>query len=214
MSILEDLNNLRRDYEKGEFSEKSANPNPFIQFDLWFKDAEKENYLEPNAMTLSTVSKDLKPSSRVVLLKNYDERGFVFFTNYDSKKGRELAANPAACIIFYWDKLERQIRIEGDVIKTTYEESDNYFQTRSYTSRLGAIASKQSEFLKSRFSLLKDVAKLIAKYPTHVPLPDYWGGYRLVPNYFEFWQGRPSRLHDRICYTKDGNVWIMKRLYP
>jgi pyridoxamine 5'-phosphate oxidase len=165
-------------------------------------------------MTLSTVSGDCKPSSRVVLLKQFDNSGFVFFTNYESQKGSDLANNPNACLLFFWDSLERQVRIEGTVEKIRPGESDDYFQTRPYTSRIGAWASVQSRQLSGRFELMKKVAVLMAKYPKNVPLPPFWGGYRLKPNSFEFWQGRESRLHDRVKYTLENTVWNVIRLYP
>jgi pyridoxamine 5'-phosphate oxidase len=209
-----DISQLRRDFNKGSFDIKNAHPNPFEQFAKWFEDARNSGSIEPNAMTLSTVSLDLKPSSRVLLLKSFSESGFIFYTNYDSRKGNELAANPNASLLFYWDILERQVRLEGIVRKISYEESEKYYKTRPYTSRLGAWVSKQSRVLSSRFSLMRDVAMLVAKYPVNVPLPEFWGGYILVPEYFEFWQGRESRLHDRICYHKDSTNWKIQRLYP
>ncbi|MCX7735948.1 MAG: pyridoxamine 5'-phosphate oxidase [Candidatus Kapabacteria bacterium] len=214
MSIFESLDNLRRDYTKDSFNEKTALKNPFEQFKVWFDDAVNYPMMEPNAMALSTVNSEGKPSSRIVLLKRYDENGFVFFTNYESRKGKELEKNPYASLLFYWDRLERQIRIEGITEKISNEESDDYFQSRPYESRLGAWASKQSEVLPSRFTLIREVAKLLVKYPAKVPLPPFWGGYRLKPDVFEFWQGRPSRLHDRIRYSKRGELWVIERLYP
>jgi len=214
MSIFESLDNLRKDYTKDTFNEKTALKNPFEQFKTWFDDAVNFPMMEPNAMALSTVSSDGRPSSRIVLLKRYDENGFVFFTNYESRKGRELETNPYASLLFYWDRLERQIRIEGITEKISSEESDDYFQSRPYESRLGAWASKQSEVLPSRFTLIRELAKLLVKYPAKVPLPPFWGGYRLKPDMFEFWQGRPSRLHDRIRYSNRGGLWIIERLYP
>lgn len=209
-----DISQIRRDYNQGSFSEKSAAGSPFEQFDKWLSDAKELDFPDPTAMALSTVNSEGMPSSRIVLLKNFDDRGFVFFTNYDSKKGKELSHNKKASVLFFWDKLERQVRIEGTIEKATSEESDAYYQTRPYTSRIGAWASKQSETLKSRFTLLREVAGFVAKYPINTPLPPYWGGYRLVPNYFEFWQGRPSRLHDRIVYELINNEWKKKRIYP
>lgn len=214
MSIFESLDNLRKDYTKYSFTEKTALKNPFEQFKLWFDDAVNYPMMEPNAMALSTVNSEGKPSSRIVLLKRYDENGFVFFTNYESRKGKELEKNPYASLLFYWDKLERQIRIEGITEKISIVESEDYFQSRPYESRLGAWASKQSEVLPSRFTLIREVAKLLVKYPAKVPLPPFWGGYRLKPDMFEFWQGRPSRLHDRIRYSYRGGLWVIERLYP
>ena len=165
-------------------------------------------------MAVSTVSREGMPSSRIVLLKSFDEDGFVFFTNYEGRKGTDLNTNPKASILFFWDQLERQIRIEGEVHKITPEESEAYFVTRSYTSKVGAWASKQSRELSSRYKLLREVAIVMAKHPVNVPLPPFWGGYRLVPSYFEYWQGRESRLHDRITYEKHSDGWDIKRLYP
>lgn len=205
---------MRRDYSKAALTENSVDQNPFKQFDIWFNEAIGAEMLEPNAMVLSTSNIEGKPSSRVVLLKNFNELGFVFYTNYESRKANEIDENPNASLLFYWDKLERQIRIEGKIEKVSFEESNEYFQSRPYTSRIGAWASKQSNLLKSRFSLMKDVALLMAKYPKDVPLPPYWGGYRLKPTRFEFWQGRQSRLHDRIQFNFDGDTWKIQRLYP
>ncbi len=212
--MIEKLFDLRRDYSTRQFNESIAKDSPFEQFKLWFDEVSQTNILEPNAMILSTASKEGKPSSRVLLLKQFDENGFVFFTNYESRKGKELEENPYANLLFFWDVLERQVRIEGAVNKISKEESEEYFRTRPYKSRLGAWASKQSTPLKTRFTLIREVAKIMAKYPLDVPLPPYWGGYRLVPKQFEFWQGRPSRLHDRIQYSLEKNIWKKIRLYP
>lgn len=214
MAIDPKISQIRRDYNKGTFSENTAQSDPLEQFKIWFQNAIDVQMLEPTAMTLSTVSKEGKPSSRVVLLKSYDERGYVFFTNYESKKGNDMFDNPNISLLFFWDKLERQVRIEGKVEKISAEESDEYYQTRPYTSRLGAWASQQSRPLSGRFKLLREVAKVMAKYPVNPPLPPFWGGYRLVPEYYEFWQGRESRLHDRIIYTLNENNWNKARLYP
>jgi pyridoxamine 5'-phosphate oxidase len=214
MSIISSLADLRRDYNQGEFSERLAAANPFEQFTKWFLDVAKVEMLEPNAMTLATSSNGGKPSARVVLLKKYDSCGFVFFTNYESEKAEQLSENPQASLLFYWDKLARQVRINGICEKVSEIESDDYFQTRPYTSRLGAWASQQSRSLTSRFTLMRKVAALMMKYPKNVPLPPYWGGYRLIPDYFEFWQGRESRLHDRIAYSLENGDWKIRRLYP
>ncbi len=210
----EDISQLRREYNSGSFTENNTASSPFDQFDKWFHDAKEVGVLDPTAMAVSTVDKSGMPSSRVVLLKSFDETGFVFFTNYEGRKGTDLANNPKASILFFWDQLERQIRIEGEIEKISFEESEAYFVTRSYTSKVGAWASKQSRELSSRYKLLREVAVVMAKHPLNVPLPPFWGGYRLVPTYFEFWQGRESRLHDRIVYEKQGNDWNTKRLYP
>jgi len=214
LELINKLSDIRRDYTKESFSEKTALANPFEQFKIWFEEAVGAEMLEPNALVLSTVGKNMKPSSRVLLLKNVDERGFIFYTNYESRKGREIEENPNASILFYWDKLEKQVRIEGILEKITSEESYTYFQTRPYSSRLGAWASKQSEVLKSRFTLMRKVAELMIKYKNDVPLPPFWGGYRLIPDAFEFWQGRASRLHDRIKYSKNTTSWKIERLSP
>lgn len=215
MELFENIANLRRDYLKGSFSEKTANENPFEQFKLWFEKMLSAEMLEPTAFILSTSTKDGKPSSRVLLLKQFDEKGFIFFTNYDSRKGNEIEKNPNGAMLFFWDKLERQIRIEGIIEKIPAEESDKYFQTRPYTSKLGTWASEQSSPLSNRFKLIRQVVKYMAKYPLNVPLPPNWGGYRLIPDVFEFWQGRESRLHDRMQYNKNENgKWIITRLYP
>jgi len=214
MNLVSSLNALRRDYGKEKFDEETANINPFEQFKLWFDDAVNADFLDANAMTLATADKTGKPSARVVLLKNFDERGYVFFTNFESRKGNELKENPFASLLFFWDKLERQIRIEGSIEKITEEESFDYFKTRDYTSRLGAWASEQSRPLSSRFKLMRKVVGYMTKYPKEVPLPPFWGGYRLIPDVYEFWQGRKSRLHDRIRYFKDGDIWRKERLYP
>lgn len=214
-TIIKVLQSLRRDYTQGKFDETTAKDNPFEQFREWFNDVLQANFLEPNAMVVSTANKEGIPSSRVVLLKMFDEKGFVFFTNYESQKAREIEENPNVSLLFYWDKLERQVRINGKAEKISTEESNEYFQTRPYLSRIGAWASRQSQPLKSRFTLMREVAKLTMKYPFEVPLPPFWGGYRVVPFYFEFWQGRPSRLHDRIAYTlQSDGVWAKQRLYP
>lgn len=214
MNLFDSLNALRRNYGSRQFDENTAKDNPFEQFKIWFDDAVKAEFLDANAMTLATADKHGKPSARIVLLKNYDERGFVFFTNYESRKGNELNENPNASFLFFWDKLERQLRIDGTVEKISQEESFEYFKTRDYTSRLGAWASNQSRPLTSRFKLIRKVAGYMAKYPQDVPLPPHWGGYRLIPDVYEFWQGRKSRLHDRIRYFKDGDIWRKERLYP
>lgn len=210
----EKIQNLRRVYSKEKLSAKLVNKDPFLQFNKWFSDSLKCGFLDPNAMTLATASKNGKPSARVVLLKGFDEKGFVFYTNYKSRKGKELEQNPNGCLLFYWDKLDRQIRIEGTIVKTSKEESMQYFSTRPYKSRLGAWASDQSSVIESRNVIVREFIKYLLKFGKNVPLPDFWGGYRLIPEVFEFWQGRPNRLHDRVQYTLHKKTWKIERLAP
>lgn len=211
---MKDLSNIRNDYSKFSLDKNTISPNPFDQFDIWMKDALNGGFIEPTAMTLSTVNSECRPSSRIVLLKYYDEDGFVFYTNFKSRKGIELETNPYASLLFFWDKFERQIRIEGKVEKVSTETAEKYFESRPYTSKLGAWASNQSKPLSSRFELMRKVAVLMAKYPINVPKPEFWGGYLLKAEEFEFWQGRQSRLHDRFNYKLDNNNWIIERLSP
>jgi len=213
---MEFIEDQHREYQKAKFDEQSLKSKPFELFAEWFKLAENANIIDPNAFILSTSTKDGKPSSRVVLLKSYDESGFVFFTNYESRKGKEISENPNVAMLFFWDDLEKQIRIEGTAEKISEQESYEYFKTRPYTSKLGSWASHQSQPLSSRFKLIREVAKLMAKYPNpnDVPLPPYWGGYRVRPFSFEFWQGRPSRLHDRFLYKPLNGSWQVQRLSP
>lgn len=214
MSDKMNLQDIRQDYNKFKLEESSIKKNPFDLFKIWLDEAIAGKFYDPTAFVLSTSTKEGKPSSRVLLLKGFDEKGMVFYTNYESRKGNELSENPFAAMLFYWDTFERQIRIEGKIEKLTPEESDQYFQKRPLTSKLGAWASQQSRVLKSRFTLMRKVAGLMIKYPTKVPLPPYWGGYRLSPERFEFWQGRSSRLHDRFQYNKIEDNWTIDRLYP
>ncbi len=209
--------NLRQNYQINTLSESEAQANPFEQFKLWFEDALKSEIREPNAMTIATASKEGRPSARTVLLKGYGEEGFTFYTNYESRKGKELAENPYVAILFFWDVLERQIRIEGKVHCLSAEDSDNYFNKRPKGSRIGALASPQSQVIESREIIEENVEELTKKYANleQIPRPDHWGGYLIVPSKFEFWQGRPSRLHDRLQYelTENG-VWKIERLAP
>ena len=209
------LSEMRENYLRGGLSEADAGDDPFRLFQIWFDAARAGSLPEPNAMTLATVGENGKPSARSVLLKGLDDRGFTFFTNYDSRKGRELAANPFAALVFLWQPLERQVRVEGIVEKVTARESDEYFVNRPLGSRLGAWASRQSDVIPHRDYLEAQHAALMAKYPNgNVPRPDFWGGYRVIPEIIEFWQGRPSRLHDRIQFRKSPTGWIRERLSP
>jgi len=202
--------------DDASLNEAEADPNPFKQFEIWFQEAQRVVPILPNAMTLATSTKEGVPSSRVVLLKGFDERGFVFYTNYESQKGRELEANPICALSFYWSQLARQIRITGRVIRTTRAESEAYFHTRPFDSQLGAWASNQSEVISGRGVLEERMKELIAQYEGKtVPLPPYWGGFRAEPYLFEFWQNRNSRLHDRLRYKPIGDGrWSMERLSP
>ncbi len=213
-SLNEYTKNLRRDFQKTSFDEKDADNNPFKQFENWFAEAVKSEATEPNGMVLSTVTKKGRPSSRIVLLRGLDNHGFNFFTNYNSRKGKELKENPYACLLFFWPELERQIRIEGKIEIAPKEISDEYFALRPRQSRIGACASPQSKVLKSRAELEKLVDSINAKYSENVPRPKNWGGYTLKANYYEFWQGRQSRLHDRISYTLKNKKWLKQRLAP
>jgi pyridoxamine 5'-phosphate oxidase len=209
-----DIQNLRKQYSRSSLSAGSVNKDPFKQFEKWFREVLKSGFYEPNAMTLATASKDGVPTARVVLLKGFDEKGFMFFSNYKSRKGKDIEQNPYGSLLFYWDKLERQVRIEGKIEKATKEESEAYFITRPYKSRLGAWASNQSSVIEDRSFIVKEFLKYMVKFRNHVPLPPAWGGYRLVPGSFEFWQGRPNRLHDRIRYSRQKKVWKIERLAP
>jgi pyridoxamine 5'-phosphate oxidase len=210
-----DLANIRRDYSREGLTRKHVDEDPIIQFGRWMDAAIAAEVPEPTAMSLSTVDTQGRPSSRMVLLKGFDASGFVFFTNYNSRKGRDLAGNPHTALNFFWAELERQVRITGRAGKVSEAESDEYFQTRPFTSRVGAWASDQSEPIDSRVTIAAKAAALLAKYATgHVPRPPHWGGYRVVPERIEFWQGRPSRLHDRILYDLIDGRWVISRLAP
>ena len=209
------LADIRRDYASRALTEQDAAPDPIDQFRAWFSDALRAEMLDVNAMTLATVSPSGDPSARTVLLKDVDERGFVFFTNYDSAKGQDLAAKPRACLLMFWAELERQVRVTGSVTKTAREESETYFQSRPFESRIGAWASPQSRVVSGREELDARYAEYLAKYPSTVPLPPFWGGYRVAPERIEFWQGRKSRLHDRLLYVKSADgTWTRERLAP
>jgi len=211
---MNDISHLRKSYEKGELDETHSAGAPLAQFRQWFDEALAAKLAEPNAMTLATVGADGRPSSRVVLIKNFDERGIVWFTNYDSRKGRELAANPFAALLFHWIELERVVRIEGRVAQLESAESDAYFHSRPLDSRLGAWASPQSQVIASRAVLVANAAKAAAQHGLNPKRPPHWGGYRLVPDCWEFWQGRRSRLHDRLRYRLEGGTWVRERLAP
>ncbi len=207
---------LRREYSLEGLDEGDLDPSPFRQFERWFRQAMDAQVHETNAMTLATASRAGVPSARIVLLKGMDDDGFVFFTNYDSRKGAELTENPRAALVFYWAEITRQVRVEGDVARVSVEESAAYFASRSELSRLGAWTSRQSSVISDRAHLDSTLAELVERYrDTEIPLPPYWGGFRLVPRSFEFWHGRPNRLHDRLCYTRetDGS-WNIRRLSP
>ncbi|HAJ11399.1 MAG: pyridoxamine 5'-phosphate oxidase [Hydrogenophaga sp.] len=206
---------LRKSYEKAELSESASHADPLRQFDQWLQEAIQSEVPEPNAMTVATVGADLRPTTRVVLIKGYDERGIVWYTNYQSQKGRQLAGNPYAALQFHWVELERVVRIEGLVEKVSPEESDAYFHSRPLDSRIGAWASPQSEVIESRAVLVANAAKYGAQFLLNPPRPPHWGGYRLKPDNWQFWQGRKSRLHDRLRYAlqPDGR-WLRERLAP
>ena len=206
---------LRRDYSQATLSEHEVDPNPIQQFASWFQQTLAAHVPEPNAMGLATVGSTGRPSARIVLLKDFDERGFTWYTNYTSKKGQDLAHHPFAALTFHWVELERQVRIEGSVERVAEAESDAYFQIRPIKSRLGAIASAQSQAIDSRELLEQQFEQAHAQYGESPPRPTHWGGYRLKPDWIEFWQGRRSRLHDRIVYTRDANgQWSRQRLQP
>jgi pyridoxamine 5'-phosphate oxidase len=209
------LSGLRKDYERGEFDESMAAEAPLDQFRQWLDDAIAAKVPEPNAMTLATVGADGRPSTRVVLIKGFDARGLVWYTNYQSRKGRELAGNPHAALQFHWVELERVVRIEGRVELGDPAEADAYYASRPLASRIGAWASEQSAVLESRMDLVKRTAEMGVRHGLNPPRPPHWGGYRLVPDYWEFWQGRRSRLHDRIRYCLQSDQrWIRQRLSP
>ena len=206
---------LRKSYERAELSEADSESDPLQQFERWLREAIASEVPEPTAMTLATVAANLRPSTRVVLLKGNDPRGLVWYTNYDSRKGQELAGNPYAALQFHWVELERLVRIEGVVEKVDAAESDAYFARRPLDSRIGAWASPQSQVISGRAVLVANAARYAAQFLLHPPRPPHWGGYRLVPDSWQFWQGRKSRLHDRLRYTLQGDgAWLRERLAP
>ena len=206
---------LRKDYSRASLTEADVDPDPIRQFSLWFGQAMEAGVPEANAMSVATVGADSRPSSRILLIKDVDADGFTWFTNYASRKGRELAIHPYAALLFHWVELERQVRIEGRVEKLPDAQSDAYFQSRPLKSRLGALASQQSEPIASRDALEQQLREVEAAHGEQPLRPPHWGGYRLVPDRIEFWQGRPSRLHDRIVYTRqESGAWRRERLQP
>ena len=215
MHPMSTLADMRKNYDRDSLDENQAKDNPLAQFQSWFDQALQSGIAEPNAMTLATASATGRPSSRIVLIKSFDEYGLVWFTNYESRKGHELASNPFAALQFHWVELERVVRIEGKVEKVTTSESDAYFHSRPLDSRIGAWASPQSQAISGRGQLMTAAAGYAAKFLLQPPRPPHWGGYRLVPDCWEFWQGRKSRLHDRLRYTlqEDGH-WARTRLAP
>ena len=210
------LADIRRDYMRAELDEDSVGDDPILFFHKWFTDAEKSGIGDVNAMTLATVDSRFQPHARIVLLKGLDEGGFIFFTNYESDKGRQLEVHPHAALLFYWHDLERQIRIEGGIEKVSESASDEYFHSRPEGSRLGAWASPQSRPVSHRNELDLNFKKYAAEFSKiHIPRPPHWGGYKVIPHRIEFWQGRPSRMHDRIMFEKDKNSsWLKSRLAP
>lgn len=209
------LADLRREYTKNGLLESDVDPDPFRQFSVWFDQATKSGIIEPNAMSHATVSPNGQPSIRIVLLKGIDERGFIFYTNYESRKGKEMATNPKSALLFFWGELERQIRIEGTIEKISTASSKAYFDSRPEGSRVGAWSSNQSEIVASRDELEEQFEDNRKRFEgKDIPMPEYWGGYRLVPTIFEFWQGRGRRMHDRIRFSEVDGAWKIDRLSP
>ena len=211
---LASIADLRKSYERAELDENASNADPLQQFQRWLHEAIAGQLPEPNAMTLATVDAQMRPSTRVVLIKGLDERGIVWYTNYDSRKGQALAGNPYAALQFHWVELERVVRIEGRVDKVSAEESDAYYASRPLDSRIGAWASPQSQVIPGRGTLVANAARYGAQFLLNPPRPPHWGGYRLVPDRWEFWQGRKSRLHDRLRYRLEDADWVRERLAP
>jgi pyridoxamine 5'-phosphate oxidase len=216
MDHIKSIREIRKEYKQESLNEKKMHADAIQQFQEWWSEALKSEIVEPNAMTLATASSDGLPSARIVLLKDFDKKGFVFYTNYNSFKGQQLAENPRACVVFFWKELERQVRITGLIAKVSAAESDEYFNIRPEGSRIGAIASPQSQVIENREWLESEVQEVEKKFASDsIKRPEHWGGYRLMPAIIEFWQGRPNRLHDRIQYTLDeAGSWKIERLAP